>query len=381
MRLRSLLLVCALLLVPLTLHAEMGFVRSNIWLSRTVLVEGDAVTLYAIVVNSGDQRLEGAAQFRDLSTGVAIGTPLTFGLDPNGTSSVLSAVWVAQRGEHRFQAQIVNAESVDRSGGRTPITSGVLSDTTDIVRVAVDADDDGLTDEQEADAGTDPADADTDNDGLEDGNDPAPTNPDADGDGDQDGTDPAPTNPEVRTPPDTDGDGTPDATDSDDDNDGLYDFDEQRLGTDPLRADTDGDGVRDKQDAFPLDPKKQQAEVQPQEEQAIAPELVAVEDESDAAVTTALATTGGEGGGAVGAGTVDAETGAQPPTGAAVAGERIVGEDGEVLGQRVEDPSVLRFTARNGWGGAVIAALGGALFLGLLLLLLLARRRRDEDEA
>jgi len=44
---------------------------------------------------------------------------------------------------------------------------------------------------------------------------------------------------------DTDGDGTPDATDPDDDNDGLTDVQEGTLGTNPLLADTDGDGFND----------------------------------------------------------------------------------------------------------------------------------------
>lgn len=45
--------------------------------------------------------------------------------------------------------------------------------------------------------------------------------------------------------PDTDGDGIPDATDPDDDNDGLTDEEESILGTNPLLADTDGDGYSD----------------------------------------------------------------------------------------------------------------------------------------
>jgi len=44
---------------------------------------------------------------------------------------------------------------------------------------------------------------------------------------------------------DSDGDGTPDATDPDDDNDGLTDVQEGTLGTNPLLADTDGDGYND----------------------------------------------------------------------------------------------------------------------------------------
>ena len=44
---------------------------------------------------------------------------------------------------------------------------------------------------------------------------------------------------------DTDGDGIPNRTDIDDDNDGVPDTDEVNNGTDPLNADTDGDGKND----------------------------------------------------------------------------------------------------------------------------------------
>ena len=55
---------------------------------------------------------------------------------------------------------------------------------------------------------------------------------------------------------DNDNDGIGDVLDPDDDNDGLTDAEEAALGTDPLKSDTDGDGVSDKNDAFPLDPNK-----------------------------------------------------------------------------------------------------------------------------
>ena len=44
---------------------------------------------------------------------------------------------------------------------------------------------------------------------------------------------------------DADGDGTPNSSDTDDDNDGLTDLQEGTLGTNPLLADTDGDGFND----------------------------------------------------------------------------------------------------------------------------------------
>ena len=50
---------------------------------------------------------------------------------------------------------------------------------------------------------------------------------------------------------DTDGDGTPDITDTDDDKDGVPDTEEADKGTNPKKADTDGDGINDKDDKNP----------------------------------------------------------------------------------------------------------------------------------
>lgn len=65
-------------------------------------------------------------------------------------------------------------------------------------------------------------------------------------------------------PLDIDGDGLPDGDitnsqswmDTDDDNDELSDSKELEIGTDPLSADTDGDGYTDSVDAYPLDSSK-----------------------------------------------------------------------------------------------------------------------------
>ncbi len=51
---------------------------------------------------------------------------------------------------------------------------------------------------------------------------------------------------------DTDRDGIPDSKDTDTDGDGLSNDDEERKGTDPLSPDSDGDGVKDSEDAEPL---------------------------------------------------------------------------------------------------------------------------------
>ena len=57
---------------------------------------------------------------------------------------------------------------------------------------------------------------------------------------------------------DNDQDGIGDNADSDDDNDMLTDLFEIEQGTDPLLPDTDGDGVSDFADQYPLDPKRQE---------------------------------------------------------------------------------------------------------------------------
>ncbi len=51
---------------------------------------------------------------------------------------------------------------------------------------------------------------------------------------------------------DTDHDGVGNLTDTDDDGDGLSDIEEKKLGTDPLNPDTDGDGMPDGKDPYPL---------------------------------------------------------------------------------------------------------------------------------
>ena len=61
---------------------------------------------------------------------------------------------------------------------------------------------------------------------------------------------------------DNDGDGLGDNIDPDDDNDTLTDENEASIGTNKDNQDTDGDGVIDPEDEFPLDPNKSKAEVQ-----------------------------------------------------------------------------------------------------------------------
>ncbi len=126
----------------------------------------------------------------------------------------------------------------------------------------VDADNDGLTDDEEDLLCTNPNDPDTDDDGLNDGLEfnagtcLDPCNPDSDGDTVQDGQEVADGTDPCNA--DTDGDGLtdgqeaaggcPDALNADSDGDGLNDGAESTIGTDPCDSDTDDDGLNDADD-------------------------------------------------------------------------------------------------------------------------------------
>jgi hypothetical protein len=135
---------------------------------------------------------------------------------------------------------------------------------TPTLNAPVDSDNDGLTDAQEAELGTDPDNADTDGDGLEDGAEVAlgtdPTVSDTDGDGAGDNDDAFPNDPNETD--DSDADGLGDNADAfpndpnetaDSDLDGVGD-NADAFPDDPNETlDTDGDGVGDNGDAFPED--------------------------------------------------------------------------------------------------------------------------------
>ena len=132
---------------------------------------------------------------------------------------------------------------------------------------ANDCDGDGLTNATEATLGTDPGEADTDADGLDDGDEHLvhgtdPLDPDTDGDDLDDGDELVEgTNPFDHDSDDdyvTDGEEVhtygSDPLDEDTDDDNFLDNYEAYYGTDPHDPDTDGDGVNDDLDCFRLDP-------------------------------------------------------------------------------------------------------------------------------
>ncbi len=119
---------------------------------------------------------------------------------------------------------------------------GVGLNADDPTDAGLDFDQDGLTNLQEFQRGTDLFAPDSDGDGLTDGAEvslgSSPLLADSDGDGLLDGAEVAPGS-------DSDLDGTINVLDADSDGDGLADGLEARLGLDPSRADSDLDGVPD----------------------------------------------------------------------------------------------------------------------------------------
>ena len=110
-----------------------------------------------------------------------------------------------------------------------------------------DLDGDGLTNLEEFKLGTDPTNKDTDGDGVNDKEDPEPLNPNYKNDEDGDGMPDEWENNNGLNP----NDGGDSKTDTD--GDGLNNLDEFNAGTNPNNKDTDGDGVEDGKDKFPLD--------------------------------------------------------------------------------------------------------------------------------
>ena len=127
------------------------------------------------------------------------------------------AVYSVRLTEDEPDARVTVYNFQPGSADATETPSATATETPVPATGSDDADGDGLTDAEEADIGTDPADADTDDDGVNDGDEVA-----------------AGTDPFVAPPAAADADG-----------DGLSDTDEAELGTDPNVADTDGDGVSD----------------------------------------------------------------------------------------------------------------------------------------
>lgn len=212
---KQIFIILLLILVPHIAHAaaDLRVQNTDIRFSKTPLISGDDVRIYATVHNDGDVDVSGYVTFYQGST--AIGVPVVISLLSQGNPEEVYVDFVVPSGQFNIMAILQGTEPEDAN----------ISNNSAITPVIVPIQDD-------------------DRDGIENQQDNCPglvNNNQLDSDGDGDG----------------------DACDSDDDDDGLSDDVEAELTSDPTKPDSDGDGVIDSDDAYPTNPEKHLEEQEP----------------------------------------------------------------------------------------------------------------------
>lgn len=222
---------------------DLSLKAEDLEFSKDVIISGQSIRIYVRVKNVGNQDISGFVSFFRGTTLIGESRPIS--VRPNGYDDVFVDFTVPED-SFNIQAKIQGSDPADQNPANDFNQTKLIAPDKDtdgdntVDRLDADDDNDGLTDEQEKTHSTNPLKADTDGDGYNDQNDVFPL--------------------DSQEWLDTDADGQGNNADIDDDNDGLSDTQEKAKGTDPLRKDTDGDGVNDGQDYYPLDPLKVSAE-------------------------------------------------------------------------------------------------------------------------
>lgn len=186
-------------------NVDLGF-RNNgdITFSEEVLVTGQTVRIYARVRNLGAVDVSGYVYF--MQGEQAVGNSQVISVRSGGTDEEVYVDFVVPESAFNVRVEIRGTDPADENPSNDVALSALYTPVQD-------ADDDGVIDDE----------------------DDCPTTADA-------------------KQVDTDGDLIGDACDSDDDNDTLSDSVETEIGLNPLKADSDSDGVTDPNDYAPNDP-------------------------------------------------------------------------------------------------------------------------------
>ncbi len=170
------------------------------------LIAGSEVRIYAQVTNVGDIDVSGYVMFFQGS--VPIGESQVISVRTSGVPEEVYVDFVVPSGSFNIRAEIRGTDPEDANDENNLIVTKLLTPTLDDDRDGVENDTDNcLSDENINQI-------------------------------------------------DSDQDGSGNACDGDDDDDGLSDDVEEELGTKTTSKDTDGDGVEDSKDAYPLDETK-----------------------------------------------------------------------------------------------------------------------------
>ena len=210
---------------------DLSISETDITFSKSDIIDGDVIKIYARIFNTGDTDVSGYVSF--LYNGKEIAEPLAISVKPNTYDDVFTD-WKAMNGNYNIEAKIIGTSLKDDNVEDNKITKSVFVDfdtDKDGVPNAKDEDIDGdqLLNNEEIAIGTDVKNPDTDQDTISDKIDVFPLD-----------------KTEWR---DTDHDSLGDNSDPDIDGDQLPNDQEiHTYGTNPLNIDTDGDGLWDGQE-------------------------------------------------------------------------------------------------------------------------------------